>query len=108
MATVGQLAAKLANPQKNVLADAGNDLFHQVQEHAKAAQGEAAGAAQGEAAGAAPEVAPNYTVKAVPKDAQGEPLVSEANIVQAGGGRGVGRPHEVAARRFPDRGSGAR
>ena len=72
MAAVGQLAAKLANPQKNVLADAGNDLFHQVQEHVKAAQGEAAGAA--------PEVAPNYTVKAVTKDAQGEALISEATL----------------------------
>ena len=64
MAAVGQIAAKMENPQKNVLADMGNDLFHQVQEHAKATQGKAAEAAQ---QASTTKVAPNYKLKAVPK-----------------------------------------
>ena len=79
MAAVGQIAAKMENPHKNVLADMGNDLFHQVQEHAKATQGKAAEAAQ---QASTTKVAPNYKLKAVPKDAQGEHLISEPKIAK--------------------------
>ena len=73
LSTVGQVAAPMENPGKNILADAGNDLFHQVLEHGKAADEPAAGP---------PKVAPNFKVTQVPKDDEDQPLISGSSLAK--------------------------
>ncbi len=92
LATVGQIAAPMENPGKNVLADVGNDLFNQVLEHAKATHEPPAGP---------PKVAPNSKVKTVPKvktvtkDDKGEPLISDSNLATLETAAASGDPLEL-------------
>ena len=73
LSTVGQIAAPMENPGKNILADAGNHLFHQVLEHGKAAN---------ETPAVPPKVAPNFKVTQVPKDDEGQPLISGSSLAK--------------------------
>ena len=73
LSTVGQMAAPMENPGKNILADAGNHLFHQVLEHGKAAH---------EPPAVPPKVAPNFKVTQVPKDDEGQPLISGSSLAK--------------------------
>ena len=73
LSTVGQIAAPMENPGKNILADAGNHLFHQVLEHGKAAN---------EPPAVPAKVAPNFKVTQVPKDDEGQPLISGSSLAK--------------------------